>query len=280
MTTNIALEQETELCISKAGSGNQTVILVHGLTGNHKQMHFYQETLAENFHTISYDLRGRGDSTQASSDTSIFTHADDLISLIKTEKISKPILIGYSMGGYICALVASKLPDVQQLVLLDGAGQVGEEQRQKIIPSLSRLEKEYDSERDYLANTKDIYKNLGIEWDGMVEAASKHEVIPTDNYWKHKSDIRKIQQDFESFFKFSAEEVFPQIKCETLLVIAEGAMGTNSSLFNEDSYTSLQRLLKPAQIQHSEANHYELVFNRQEDILQVIQSFLMKGGKA
>lgn len=280
MTINIALEQERELCISKAGSGDRTVILVHGLTGNHRQMHFYQETLAENFHTISYDLRGRGDSTPAPADTSIFTHAEDLINLIKTEKISRPILIGYSMGGYICALVASKLSDVQQLVLLDGAGQAGEEQRQKIIPSLSRLEKEYGSEHDYLAHTKDIYQNLGIEWDGMVEAASKHEIIPADNHWKHKSDIRKIQQDFESFFQFSAAEVFPQINCETLLVIAEGSMGTNSSLFNENSYASLQQLLKPAQVEHTEANHYELVFNKQEDILQTIQSFLMKGGKA
>src|SRR5690625_6337800 len=80
-----------------------TIVAVHGLTGNHKQFYHFQKSLAGKYRFISYDIRGRGKSDSASSETSIFTHAEDLVKLIETLNIKRPILMGYSMGAYICA---------------------------------------------------------------------------------------------------------------------------------------------------------------------------------
>ena len=56
---------------------------MHGLTGNHKQMHYYAETLKGEYRFIAVDLRGRGNSSETDEQTSLFKHAEDIIALIK-----------------------------------------------------------------------------------------------------------------------------------------------------------------------------------------------------
>src|SRR5436305_13189462 len=69
-----------------------TIVMIHGLTGSHKYMHYYAEKLKGEYRVISVDLRGRGNSDSTDPEPSIFKHADDIIGLIKTLKIENPIL--------------------------------------------------------------------------------------------------------------------------------------------------------------------------------------------
>ena len=41
-----------------------TIIAIHGLTGNHKQLHYYANALKGNYRVIAIDLNGRGESIQ------------------------------------------------------------------------------------------------------------------------------------------------------------------------------------------------------------------------
>ncbi|QQK74397.1 alpha/beta hydrolase [Salicibibacter cibarius] len=277
MERNLTIKDNIHLHISESRGGDTTVILVHGLTGNHKQMYYYQEKLAEDFTVISYDIRGRGDSSPASENTSIFTHAEDLQALIETLNIQNPILVGYSMGGYICALVASKLENVEKLVLLDGAGAVDDTQRELIAPSLKRLEKDYPSAEAYINETKNVYEKLAVDWDDITEAAARHEVMLVNDYWEHKSNVYLIRQDFESFYDFPAEGVFMAIQCKTMLVIATGTLGSKASLFDKSSYMKLRQILAPSEVKVTNVNHYELVFNKQLETIQKVHTFIEKG---
>src|SRR5690606_40509988 len=92
-------------------------------------MHYYAEQFKGEYRFIALDLRGRGNSAAADSDTSIFKHADDILGLIEELKIVNPILLGYSMGAFISAIVASRLKSVKALILLDGAAKASEHQR-------------------------------------------------------------------------------------------------------------------------------------------------------
>src|SRR5690606_5759940 len=98
-----------------------TIIALHGLTGTHKNMLHYAQSLRGDYRVIACDLRGRGDSSGMDDVPSIFTHAEDIIELIAVLGIKDPILLGHSMGAFISAIVASELPSVKGLVLLDGA---------------------------------------------------------------------------------------------------------------------------------------------------------------
>ena len=123
-----------------------TIIAIHGLTGTHKNMHYYAELLKGDYRVIAIDLRGRGNSSKTDEETSIFKHAQDVIDLIGALEIESPILMGHSMGAFISSIVASKLDSVKGLILLDGAASMSEHQRKIVQPSLGRLSKEYESQ--------------------------------------------------------------------------------------------------------------------------------------
>ena len=59
------------------------IIAIHGLTGTHKNMHYYAEKFKGEYRFISVDLRGRGNSAETDAEPSIFKHADDILGLIQ-----------------------------------------------------------------------------------------------------------------------------------------------------------------------------------------------------
>ena len=56
-----------------------TIIAIHGLTGTHKNMHYYAEKFKGTYRFIAVDLRGRGNSAETDAEPSIFKHAEDII---------------------------------------------------------------------------------------------------------------------------------------------------------------------------------------------------------
>lgn len=272
----VTVKSGRTLYIHDTPGDNGTIVAAHGLTGNHKQLHFYEESLSGTYRFISYDLSGRGNSDAADPDTSIYSHADDFIDLIDTLKIERPILMGYSMGAYIAAIAASRLKNVAGLVLLDGAGEPDEATRDLVLPSLNRLKKSFPSPESYVEETKQLYQNLNIEWNDRLVEIAQYEIKKEDGRWAHKSDYSLTKKDFESFYDFSPGEIGPSIASDTLLVIATGAMKNKQSLFKETSYTETRKSIRHLQTIITSVNHYELVFNRQPDLLADIETFLAR----
>ncbi|WP_409300197.1 alpha/beta fold hydrolase [Peribacillus sp. SCS-155] len=253
-----------------------TIIAIHGLTGTHKNMQFYSENFKGDYRIISVDLRGRGNSAEADAETSIFKHAEDIIALIKELQIENPILLGHSMGAFISAIVASKLPSVKAVILLDGAANMSEHQRTIVQPSLGRLSKEYVSSEHYLAVIKGIYQNLGITWSEMLQETVEYEVGPVDDHWENKSNEGKILADFQSFYTFNPKEICSHIHCPVLLVYAKGNIGQLPPLFDLSDYEQTRAHTKNLEVVVSECNHYTMVFENREDINTYIETFLKK----
>ena len=146
-----------------------TIIAIHGLTGTHKNMHYYAEKFKGEYRFIAVDLRGRGNSAETDTEPSIFKHAEDILGLIHELKIENPILLGYSMGGFISAIVASKLKSTQAVILLDGAAKASEHQRGIVQPSLGRISREFTSKEHYVEEIQKIYTNLGVVWNDVLQ---------------------------------------------------------------------------------------------------------------
>lgn len=273
MVKEFTLDSHTKIAVQETVGNKGTIIAIHGLTGNHKTFYHYRRLLESDYNFISLDLRGRGDSSPADESTSIFKHAEDIKAFIKLKKIEKPILMGYSMGAYICALVASEL-EVSGLILLDGAGKAEEKQKKLILPSLSRLQKNYHSADDYVAQTKNIYEGLNVEWDEAVEEITRYEVRETSDGWQHKSEAAAMEKDFTSFYAFEPGPTFEKIDCPTLLVIANGSLGKNDPLFTKETYTETIDKAKNLTTIEIPANHYTLVFEKQEAVEQSIIELL------
>lgn len=251
-----------------------TIIAIHGLTGTHKNMHYYAETLKGDYRFIAVDLRGRGNSSATDEEPSIFKHAEDIIDLIKALKIEQPILMGHSMGAFISSLVASQLDDVKGLVLLDGAAEMSEHQRGIVQPSLGRLSKEYDSQESYVTEIKAIYNRLGVTWSDNLQQAVEYEVEQVGGHWENKSDEEKIRADFDSFYSFDIEEVFSKINVSPLLVYAKGDIGQFPPLFYESDYDLTKKYAKDMKTVISDSNHYTMVFENREEINEAVKQYL------
>jgi pimeloyl-ACP methyl ester carboxylesterase len=252
------------------------IIAIHGLTGNHKQMHYYAEMLKDEYRVISIDLRGRGNSSRADVQSSLFKHAEDVIELIQELKINNPILIGYSMGAFISSVVASKLTSVKALILLDGAANCSQQQRDIVQPSLGRLSKEYDSQESYIAEIKEIYSRLGIKWTDHLQRVAEYEVHEVDGHWENKSTEDSVLRDFDSFYSFVPKEVCRLISCKTLLVYARGKIGDFPPLFYEEAYDDTKKYTPDIETIVSTCNHYTMVFENRAEINKEIKSFLKR----
>jgi 3-oxoadipate enol-lactonase len=97
------------LYFEEFGSGTP-IILVHGFPLDHTIWEPVIAPLTKHSRIILPDLRGFGHSPVPPGKPSIRMMADDLVALLDLLKIDKAIMVGHSMGGYVCLVFARAYP--------------------------------------------------------------------------------------------------------------------------------------------------------------------------
>ena len=96
------------------------VIFIHGFPLNKSMWDLQLEELKDEYRVIAYDIRGHGDSDAGYEDFSMDLFANDLISFMDTLKITKAVVCGLSMGGYIALNAIGNYPErFEALILSD-----------------------------------------------------------------------------------------------------------------------------------------------------------------
>lgn len=251
------------------------IIAIHGLTGNKYQLQFFAQHLSSGYRVITMDLRGRGDSSPTDEEPSIFKHAEDILSLLKELKIERPILMGYSMGGFIAALVAAQV-EVQALILLDGAATMSDHQKPIVEPSFVRLGTPFKSKEDYIEQITANYAKLNIPRTQELLNLLAYEVKEVDGKWYNKAVKEGIKGDWATFWEFDARKVFANVNAPVLLVQATGDIGANPPLFLPEHYGNTIAAAQDIEVVSSDASHYTMVFEERQDINNWIDAFLEK----
>src|SRR5207244_2897774 len=85
--------------------GNPTappLVCIHGLSGNAHNFDGLAPHLADKWHVMALDVRGRGDSQWGpSGEYTAPVYVSDLVAMLDALNISRTALIGTSMGGII-----------------------------------------------------------------------------------------------------------------------------------------------------------------------------------
>jgi pimeloyl-ACP methyl ester carboxylesterase len=90
------------LNVVEHGENNpNTVIFIHAFPLCSRMWDKQVEALQNEYRIIIYDLRSFGYSEPGGGHFTIDTHVSDLISIIDSIKLEKPVICGLSMGGYI-----------------------------------------------------------------------------------------------------------------------------------------------------------------------------------
>lgn len=106
--TQLILDNSLTLAAAVGGSGaEQGVLLLHseGQT-RHEWMHLAQRLQRENYHVVSLDLRGHGDSDWA-ADYSLDHMVDDVVAALKTLP-PKAVIVGAGVGAQLAVLACGE----------------------------------------------------------------------------------------------------------------------------------------------------------------------------
>ena len=122
---NVLLIAGTRYAPEQNGS-NVPIIISHGFLSTRKNMAGYAKTLAKWGYTVyTFDFIGgapKNDSDGTMTEMSVLTEKEDLIAVMnyvhRDGFNSKPILVGFSQGGFVSAMVAAEhRNEVQKLIL-------------------------------------------------------------------------------------------------------------------------------------------------------------------
>ena len=102
------------------GNGALPIIFIHGFPFDKSSWKPQMDFLKTTHRVIAYDIRGFGKSTVGDEKLSITLFADDLIHLMDMLQISKAIVCGLSMGGYILLNAIYRYPQRFAAIVLAG----------------------------------------------------------------------------------------------------------------------------------------------------------------
>lgn len=122
----IQLPNTETLAYREVGSGERTLLLIHGNMSSSIHWDLLMEQLEGSFKIFAVDLRGFGDSSYTQPINSLKDFADDIKSFISLMGIKEFAVAGWSTGGGVALELAADLPNqVTHVILLESVGVKG-----------------------------------------------------------------------------------------------------------------------------------------------------------
>ena len=119
----VTLSDGVELAYVDEGTGEQTIIFVHGLGSYLPAWQKNVEGLRDRYRCIALDLPGYGKSSKGNYPIGMAYYADVIRRFMEALQIEQAVLAGHSMGGQIAITLALQHPEkVTSLVLVAPAG--------------------------------------------------------------------------------------------------------------------------------------------------------------
>ena len=119
----VTLSNGIEIAYMDEGSGQETIVFVHGLGSYAPAWKKTIEGLKSNYRCIAIDLPGYGKSSKGNYSGTMTFFSNTVSEFAEALNLNEIILAGHSMGGQISIITALKNPDlVQKLVLIAPAG--------------------------------------------------------------------------------------------------------------------------------------------------------------
>lgn len=102
------------------GTGEPTLVLVHGWTNSRAIWGVHPRTLARTHRTVALDLAGHGESGADRASWTMDAFGEDVAAVVTHLGLERVVLVGFSMGGAVVLEAAERLPGrVVGIVLVD-----------------------------------------------------------------------------------------------------------------------------------------------------------------
>jgi|WetSurMetagenome_2_1015567.scaffolds.fasta_scaffold186208_1 N-formylmaleamate deformylase len=207
---------EVKIHYYRTGGKKPPLILIHGMSDNGLCWGQTAEWLAERYDVIMPDTQGHGLSDRIDQNFTFESHAQQTAGLSLGLGLNKPIIMGHSLGGGTAAQIAINYPSLPRAIILEDPGLMPAP-----APPLTDGRARQMAE-DFRRNFIDLQKKTITEI--LAEGRAANPGWPEDEFpfWAES----KLQFDPTLLSKETVnpdlyKEAMPQIKCSTLLIIAE-----------------------------------------------------------
>jgi pimeloyl-ACP methyl ester carboxylesterase len=167
-----------QLFYEESGSGDDVIVLSHGLFMDHSMFDPQVDALADEWRCITWDERGHGQTRTTDDPFSYWDSASDLLGLLDHVGAERAVLAGMSHGGFLSLRAALTVPDrVRALVLIDT--QAGTEDPAK-LPGYNQLVAAWMAPDGPPQPVLDIVAGLilGPDWEGTPQWQERWRAMP------------------------------------------------------------------------------------------------------
>jgi len=218
-----------KICYLECGEpSSQTIIFIHGLSGNVENWWDQFEDFRDDLHVVIADLPGHGKSSKPGDfDYSVPSFAKVVVALMDQLEIPKAVVVGNSLGGAIAGYIAIHYPErVDRLVLEDSAG-LG------ISPMLKAATPLVSPPLVRLAGVTSARQYPGISQKQRARADFSASYRGTKEEYPYLSAIDKA---LKQIAKFDFEQELGRIQAKTLVIWGSDDLtvpARNARVFNE-----------------------------------------------
>lgn len=214
------------------------LVLVHGLTNQHRDFWGIATELAGRQRLVAPDLIGRGNSTTAPAGCyGIDRHAADVLAAMDALGIEQAVVGGHSMGAYIATAVAVAAPHrVSGLVFIDGgvlpplppwlnadAALVA-----VVGPVMERLGITYPSVGHYLRHWQES-GHFGGAWGPSIEAALIYDLEPVPGGYRPRCSPIAAKEDWRDLLRNRrTRRRLKELRCPVLALAAEHGLAPDA----------------------------------------------------
>lgn len=194
------------------------VVLVHGGAANAHWWAFVAPQLARNYHVVALDLSGHGDSGKRKEYPRELWSEEIMAVAADAEIVGAPVLVGHSMGGFVCMTTAVGYGDrLAGAIIMDSpVRRPDPESEEGARGKAFRNPKVYATPEEARAHYR-LVPEQPCENDFILDYIAEHSMVQTDAGWTWKFD----PMIFRNLEPRASHEVLPQVRCRVAVFRAE-----------------------------------------------------------
>ena len=252
-------------------TGKPTLVLIHGLRGHAHSWDDVSASLCHDFHVLSLDQRGRGDTDWApDGDYDTDAYVADLEGFCDALGLDSFILCGHSMGARNGMTFASRHPEkLGKLILVDMGPDINREGGQRISRELVEVPEEFDS---FEAVVEYLTKQNRFASDSVIRRRLTYATKLLSNGkigWKYDLSIREARRQGTVPPNQDLWPEIPNITCPTLIV-----RGSDTDILTPETAQRMVEVMPNAQIVEIPRSGHMVFEDNPSDFNTAVGAFL------
>lgn len=248
-----------DITYKEAGSGSD-IIMIHGIFASKEIMNPLFDYCKNDYHVISYDLRGHGESGKTENFT-IDDHAHDLKAIIDHFELERPMVIGLSRGSFVTLRTSELYPDLLSKMVLIGVKGRG---------SISMMQETIDKNGGKVEfNLKDVGRAIFSKVYPPNTTPEMIEKYYKGNRGRHQLTSNERKNIYLSLSNYDMMDDIALVRIPALLLVGEF-----DGLNPPSESKKVADALKDAQMEIISGAGHIIFFEKREEVIGLIDSFL------